>query len=182
MNRRVFWLSPRIAASTAVDAQIGGLLREEGGRSIGQETRARQASHPRRLRLRNRPRRRRRQQRRPHRAPHQPRPPPAGRHRPRAKTAVSAARRERVALARVGRSGAAWHDQARANGDWDQLPYIPAAATAAAYGLSDSARAALVETVGAALKTLVMSAGVHGRARAFDQGRAPGASTTASRA
>ena len=46
----------------------------------------------------------------------------------------------------------------RSNGDWDQLPYIPAAATAAAYGLNDSARATLVETVGSALKTLVMSA------------------------
>jgi hypothetical protein len=46
----------------------------------------------------------------------------------------------------------------RPNGDWDQLPSIPAAATAAAYALSDSARAALVETVGSALKTLVMSA------------------------
>ena len=46
----------------------------------------------------------------------------------------------------------------RENGDWDQLPYVPAAATAAAYKLSDSARAALVETVGAAMKTLVMSA------------------------
>jgi hypothetical protein len=46
----------------------------------------------------------------------------------------------------------------RANGDWDQLPYIPPAATAAAYALGDSARAALVETVGSALKGLVMSA------------------------
>ncbi len=46
---------------------------------------------------------------------------------------------------------------ARPNGDWDQLPYIPAAATAAAYGLGDAARATLVETVGAALKSLVMS-------------------------
>jgi len=46
----------------------------------------------------------------------------------------------------------------RENGDWDQLPYVPAAATAAAYKLSDSARVALVETVGAAMKTLVMSA------------------------
>jgi hypothetical protein len=46
----------------------------------------------------------------------------------------------------------------RDNGDWDELPYIPAAATAAAYGLSDTARATLVETVGTALKTLVMSA------------------------
>jgi hypothetical protein len=47
---------------------------------------------------------------------------------------------------------------ARSNGDWDQLPYIPAAATAAAYGLSDSARATFVETVGMSIKTLVMSA------------------------
>jgi hypothetical protein len=46
----------------------------------------------------------------------------------------------------------------RPNGDWDQLPSIPAAATAAAYALNDSARATLVETVGAAVKTLVMSA------------------------
>ena len=50
------------------------------------------------------------------------------------------------------------HVTERSNGDWDQLPYIPAAATAAAYGLNDSARATLVETVGSALKTLVMSA------------------------
>ena len=47
--------------------------------------------------------------------------------------------------------------RSRDNGDWDQLPYIPAAATAAAYGLSESARVTLVETVGAALKSLVMS-------------------------
>ena len=47
----------------------------------------------------------------------------------------------------------------RGNGDWNQLPYIPATATAAAYALNDAARATLVETVGAALKTLVMSSG-----------------------
>ena len=46
----------------------------------------------------------------------------------------------------------------RSNGDWDQLPAVPDAAVAAAYGLNDSARAKLVETIGAALKTLVMSA------------------------
>jgi len=46
---------------------------------------------------------------------------------------------------------------ARDNGDWDQLPAIPPAAVAAAYGLGEAAQAALVETVGAALKTLVMS-------------------------
>jgi hypothetical protein len=46
----------------------------------------------------------------------------------------------------------------RANGDWDELPSIPAAATAAAYGLSEAAQVTLVETVGAALKALVMSA------------------------
>jgi len=50
------------------------------------------------------------------------------------------------------------HGDARSNGDWNQLPYIPTAATSAAYALGDSARVALVETVGAALKTLVMSA------------------------
>ena len=46
---------------------------------------------------------------------------------------------------------------ARDNGDWDQLPAIPPAAVAAAYGLGEAAQAALVETVGSALKTLVMS-------------------------
>ncbi len=46
---------------------------------------------------------------------------------------------------------------ARDNGDWEQLPSIPPAAVAAAYGLSEAAKATLVETVGAAVKTLVMS-------------------------
>lgn len=46
----------------------------------------------------------------------------------------------------------------RDNGDWDQLPYIPTAAVAAAYALSDAAQVTLVETVGAALKALVTSA------------------------
>ena len=46
----------------------------------------------------------------------------------------------------------------RPNGDWDQLPYIPAAAVAAAYALGESAQVALVETIGTALKSMVMSA------------------------
>lgn len=46
----------------------------------------------------------------------------------------------------------------RENGDWDQLPGIPDAAVAAAYALGDSAQVALVETVGTALKAMVMSA------------------------
>jgi hypothetical protein len=46
----------------------------------------------------------------------------------------------------------------RDNGDWDQLPRIPAAAVAAAYALGDAAQVALVETVGTALKAMVMSA------------------------
>ncbi len=45
----------------------------------------------------------------------------------------------------------------RPNGDWEQLPAIHPAAAAAAYALGDAAQVALVETVGAALKTLVMS-------------------------
>lgn len=45
------------------------------------------------------------------------------------------------------------------NGDWDQLPSIPPAAVAAAYGLGEAAQVALVETVGTALKALVMSPG-----------------------
>lgn len=46
----------------------------------------------------------------------------------------------------------------RANGDWDQLPYIPRGAVAAAYALGESARVVLVETVGSAMKGLVTSA------------------------
>lgn len=46
----------------------------------------------------------------------------------------------------------------RDNGDWDQLPYLPPAAVAAAYALSDAAQVTLVETVGSALKALVTSA------------------------
>jgi hypothetical protein len=46
----------------------------------------------------------------------------------------------------------------RDNGDWDQLPSIPDAAVAAAYALGDSAQVALVETVGATVKAMVMSA------------------------
>lgn len=45
----------------------------------------------------------------------------------------------------------------RDSGDWEQLPFIPPAAAAAAYALGESAQVALVETVGAALKALVMS-------------------------
>lgn len=44
------------------------------------------------------------------------------------------------------------------NGDWDQLPSIPAVAVAAAHVLGDSAQLALVEMVGTALKSMVMSA------------------------
>ena len=45
----------------------------------------------------------------------------------------------------------------RPNGDWTQLPGIHPSAVAAAYALGDAAQVALVETVGAALKALVMS-------------------------
>lgn len=45
----------------------------------------------------------------------------------------------------------------RPNGDWAQLPAIHPAAVAAAYALGNAAQVALVETVGAAVKTLVMS-------------------------
>jgi hypothetical protein len=47
--------------------------------------------------------------------------------------------------------------RSRPNGDWEQLPYIPTAAVVAAYALGDAAQVALVETVGTALKSMVMS-------------------------
>jgi hypothetical protein len=47
--------------------------------------------------------------------------------------------------------------RSRPNGDWEQLPYIPSAAVVAAHALGASAQVALVESVGTALKSMVMS-------------------------
>jgi hypothetical protein len=141
------------AASATADAQVGGLLRKKAGEVLGKK-------------------------------PETPPPAPAPAPTPAPKPETAAPASPAAAPAPAGTRAAApaaekksvdpldvsalpvrqsavqvLRDRinARDNGDWDQLPYIPAAATAAAYGLSDSARATLVETVGAALKSLVMS-------------------------
>ena len=142
-----------LTASTGLEAQVGGLLRKKAGEVLGKKP---EPAKP---------------------APATaPVPAPATEATPAtpAPTPAASATRE-AAPAAPKKTGSALEiselpvrqaaDQvlrgrfnARDNGDWDRLPYIPAAATAAAYGLGDSARVALVETVGSALKTLVTSA------------------------
>jgi hypothetical protein len=124
------------AASATADAQVGGLLRKKAGEVLGKKPETAAPASPAAA------------------------PAPAG-----TRAAAPAAEKKSVdpldvsALPVRQSAVQVLRDRinARDNGDWDQLPYIPAAATAAAYGLSDSARATLVETVGAALKSLVMS-------------------------
>ena len=145
-----------LAASTPADAQVGGLLRKKAGEVLGKKP---EPAKP---------------------APPAPAPGPATETTPAAPAptaapAPAASGNREAAPAAEKKAGSALDPNAlpvqaaanqvlrgrvntRSNGDWDQLPYIPAAATAAAYALSDSAQAALVDTVGSALKTLVMSA------------------------
>jgi len=147
-----------ILASTTVDAQFGGLIRKKAGEVLGKKPEpakpaptAAPAPAPETSPAATAPATA---------APATPLPPPAS------TTATPAAKKEAVApldasalpmrqsANQVFRDGG----EPRANGDWNQLPYIPAAATTAAYALGDSARVALVETVGAGLKALVTSA------------------------
>jgi hypothetical protein len=147
-----------MAASTPADAQVGGLLRKKAEEVLGKKPEpAKPAPTPPPATET---------------APAAPAPPAAS---PTAAPAPAATGNRDAAPAAPKKAGSALDVSAlpvqaaanqvlrgrfneRPNGDWDQLPSIPAAATAAAYALSDSARAALVETVGSALKTLVMSA------------------------
>jgi hypothetical protein len=145
-----------LTASSGLDAQVGGLLRKKAGEVLGKKP---EPAKP---------------------APAAPAPAPATETAPAtpapAAAPAPAASGNRAAAPAAAKAAVSPLDpsalpvreaatqvlrgriNARGNGDWDQLPYIPAAATAAAYGLSDSARVALVETVGSALKTLVTSA------------------------
>jgi hypothetical protein len=144
-----------LTASTALDAQVGGLLRKKAGEVMGKKPEPAK--------------------------PAAPAPGPATETAPATPAPASSpapaesGTRESKATAAEKKSGSALDMGAlplqaaanqvlrgsgseRSNGDWNQLPYIPAAATAAAYVLSDPARVTLVETVGSALKTLVTSA------------------------
>ena len=148
-----------IAASTPADAQVGGLLRKKAGEVLGKKpepakpaptpapatetapaTPAPTASPA------------------PAPAPAAPAPAASGNRAAAPKTAGSPLEISALPLQAAANQVLRGRVNARSNGDWDQLPSIPAAATAAAYALSDSAQAALVETVGSALKSLVMSA------------------------
>ena len=145
-----------LTASTALDAQVGGLLRKKAGEVLGKKP---EPAKP---------------------APPAPAPGPATETAPAtpapaaSPTPAASGNREaapaapKKAVDPLDISALPLRQSAdqvlrervipRSNGDWDQLPYIPGAATAAAYALDDSARATLVETVGSALKSLVMSA------------------------
>ncbi len=146
MTRRVglILVLALLTASTGLDAQIGGLLRKKAGEVLGKKA---EPAQP---------------------APSAPAPTPGD---PATATApvkspaapaVAAATKDPLDVSALPVRQSA--DQVlrgnvnrRSNGDWDQLPYIPTAATSAAYALGDAARASLVETVGAALRTLVAS-------------------------
>jgi hypothetical protein len=160
------------AASTAVDAQVGGLLRKKAGEVLGKKPEPAKPAPPAPA---------------PETAPASPAPAAAS---PAPAPAASGNREAAPAAPKKAvdpldlsalplRQSA---DQVlrervipRSNGDWDQLPYIPGAATAAAYKLDDSARVTLVETVGSALKSLVMSAAYLADHDAFIKGEHQGA-------
>lgn len=140
-----------MAATTGVEAQLGGLLRKKAGEVLG----GKKPATP------------------PPAAPAETpgtespdAPPPATSSGSGDRDAVPAASKDPVSPLEVSalpvRDSAVQvlrdRVRARPDGDWDQLPYIPAAAAAAAYALDESAQVALVETVGAALKALVTSA------------------------
>ncbi len=145
-----------LAASTAVDAQLGGLLKKKAGEVLGKkaepakptptaspapETPAPAAPAPATAS--------------PAAAPATPAPAAAT---PAAKDPVSPLDVSALRLRQSANEILRDQGDQRENGDWNQLPQIPAAATAAAYALSDTARVALVETIGAAVKALVTSA------------------------
>ena len=143
-----------LVASTSVEAQLGGLLKKKAGEVLTKKPEAAKPAPP------------------PETPPAAPAesaaatPPPASAATP-APAPARAAAVEKKAVSPLEESALPLRQSAldvlrdgsdpHANGDWSQLPYIPTAATAAAYALGESARVALVQTVGAALKTLVMS-------------------------
>lgn len=147
-----------VVTSTAVEAQLGGLLRKKAEEIAGKKTAPKPAPAPAATPA-------------PEPEPEEPAtPPPAaspgGSTPGPAPAAATSADKKPVSPLEVSalpvRQSAVQvlrdRIQPGANGDWEQLPYIPAAANAAAYALDEAAQAALVETVGGALKSLVMSA------------------------
>jgi hypothetical protein len=151
MKRQIALALVMVAASISVDAQVGGLLRKKAGEVVGGK-KTTPAPAP---------------------APEAPKPEttssstpasPAG---AAATTPATSAPATKAAVSPLEVSELRMRESAdqvlrgrvipRGNGDWDQLPYIPRAAVAAAYALGESARVALVDTVGSAMKVLVTS-------------------------
>lgn len=136
-----------LTASTGLDAQLGGLLKKKAAEALKKKPDPPPTAAP---------------------APAAETPPPATPPAAPVRTAAAPAAEKKAAVSPLDVSVLPVRQSAievlrgddgpRDNGDWNQLPSIPAAATAAAYALSDSAQVTLVETVGAALKTFVMSA------------------------
>jgi hypothetical protein len=141
-----------LAASTPAEAQVGGLLRKKAGEVLGKKPEpAKPAPAPAPA-----------TETAPATPAAAPAPTPAASGNREAAPAVPKTAGSALEMSALPLQGAAnqvlrGRVNARDNGDWDQLPSIPAAAAAAAYGLSDAARVTLVETVGSALKTLVTS-------------------------
>ena len=153
MKRRIALVLVLLVASISVHAQVGGLLRKKAGEVVGGK-KAPPAPAPE--------------------AP-APAPPPAttGSSAPAASaagaapTAANAAPATKAVASPLEVSELPVRQSAdqvlrgrvipRGNGDWDQLPYIPRAAVAAAYALGESAKVALVDTVGSAMKAVVTS-------------------------
>ena len=139
-----------VLASISVHAQVGGLLRKKAGEVIGGK-KTTPAPAP---------------------APETPTPGAAGSSTPApssetvtanantapaTKTSVSPLELSELPVRESADQVLRGRVMPRANGDWDQLPYIPRAAVAAAYALGESARVALVDTVGSATKAMVTS-------------------------
>jgi hypothetical protein len=134
-----------VVASTSVDAQLGGLLKKKAREAVEGKKDAPSPPPP------------------PAATPETEKPatPPAARG-DRAAAAPAKAAASPLEVSELPVRQSAEHvlrdgGESRANGDWDQLPRIPTAAVAAAYALGESARVALVDTVGTAVKTMVMS-------------------------
>ena len=157
MKRQITLMLAMLVVSTTVDAQVGGLLRKKAGEVMGGK-KTTPAPEP-----------------APTPAPEAPKPEatgsmpatsapsasgaatPAPAKAPAAKAAVSPLETSELPVRQSADQVLRGRVIPRANGDWDQLPSIPRAAVAAAYALTVSAQAALVETVGVALKALVTS-------------------------
>lgn len=127
-----------MAGSTAVEAQLGGLLKKKAGEVLGGK-------------------------KAPPADPATPAPgtgtPPSS---PGGGDAAAAPGAEKTAVSPLDESVLPFRRSADevlrgGSGGWAELPSIPAAAVAAAYALDEAAQVALVEKVGAALKALVMS-------------------------